>query len=306
MTDIKKKMAEAAVLYYEKKYTQQEIAEILGLSRQTVSKLLTDAVEKRVVEITIHDPENDCHELEEALCRKFGLKAAVVCSATSKNDALRHLSTIRGAVGYLTPILKKGKLKIAISWGRTVESLIAELEPVETVGNTVFPLFGATDNCKSYFSPNELARIFAEKLSAELKSTWFPYLPDTEADARLFRKTSYFRSVAKLWANADLAIVGIGDTEVLRLFETCFGHDVSEETPVGDIATHFFADDGTWIPLYKNKLCASLEDLKQTQTTVAVACGDGKTACIRGALRTGIIDVMITDEYIAGNLVAQE
>ena len=53
MENSKKQMAEAAVLYYEKEYTQQEIANLMGLSRQTVSKLLTDAVKENIVEIKI-------------------------------------------------------------------------------------------------------------------------------------------------------------------------------------------------------------------------------------------------------------
>ena len=39
-------MSEAAVLYYEEKHTQQEIADMMKLSRQTVSKLLNDALEE--------------------------------------------------------------------------------------------------------------------------------------------------------------------------------------------------------------------------------------------------------------------
>ena len=42
MKDEKLLMAEAAILYYRENKTQQEIAKLLSLSRQTVSKLLSD------------------------------------------------------------------------------------------------------------------------------------------------------------------------------------------------------------------------------------------------------------------------
>ena len=58
-------MSEVATLYYKKNMTQQEIAETLHLSRQTVSKLLSDAIEEKIVEIIIHDPEKNCKELEK-------------------------------------------------------------------------------------------------------------------------------------------------------------------------------------------------------------------------------------------------
>ena len=70
----KKQMEEAAILYYQKKYTQQEIATLMNLSRQTVSKLLNDAVKENIVEIKIHNAESDCIELERKISEKFNIK----------------------------------------------------------------------------------------------------------------------------------------------------------------------------------------------------------------------------------------
>ena len=46
-------MSEAATLYYKKNMTQQEIAKILNISRQTVSKLINDAIDEKIVEIIL-------------------------------------------------------------------------------------------------------------------------------------------------------------------------------------------------------------------------------------------------------------
>ena len=67
-------MSEVATLYYKKNLTQQEIAETLHLTRQTVSKLLSDAIEEKIVEIIIHDPQKDCKELEERIRAAFGIR----------------------------------------------------------------------------------------------------------------------------------------------------------------------------------------------------------------------------------------
>ena len=72
----KKQMQEVALLYYEKNLTQSEIAKIMNLSRQTVSKLLGDAIKEKIVEIKIHDPEITCADLEKEICGKFGIKNA--------------------------------------------------------------------------------------------------------------------------------------------------------------------------------------------------------------------------------------
>lgn len=295
----KKQMREAAVLYYEKKLTQSEIAKILGLSRQTVSKLLNDAVNEGIVEIKIHNPEITCARLENSLCLRFNIKNAIVCPVSSESEELRLLMTVKKAADYLFELIKKGNLKIAVSWGRTIEALINEFTPFISKGNTVFPLFGATDLEQACFSPNELARIFADKTGAKVKYAWFPYKPDSAEDCELFKKTSYYKSLCELWSNIDIAVVGIGNKEIIHSFGKLFGYNKKFLSVVGDVSTHFFNSDGKFTELYENTLCVSAENLKNAKETIAVACGNDKTEAIAGALRSHIVDTLITDEYTA-------
>lgn len=307
MSAEKKLMAEAAILYYEKKCTQQEIAQIMKLSRQTVSKLLTDAINEHVVEIKIHNPEKDCKEFEQKICEHFGIQNAVVSSVSGKDEALLQLMTVKKAAEYLLPILKKGNQNIALSWGRTLQALIVELPRIHVNGNTVFPLFGATDSEKSCFLSNELARGFADKIGAEVKYAWFPYRPDQAEDCELLKNTSYYKKINALWNHIDIAIVGIGNTAVLQLFEHEFGYHEKSACAVGDVATHLFAADGALIVPYSHALCASAENLRNAKQTVAIACSNGKNdkiEAIIGALRTGLIDTLVTDEHTARKMLA--
>ncbi len=299
----KKLMSEAAILYYEKKYTQQEIARLLNLSRQTVSKLLGDAMDEHIVEIIIHNPENERAELEDRLCETFGIRNAVVCNVSGQGEAIRQLMTVKKAAEYISPILAKNNLKIAISWGRTIQTLIAELPQLHTDSNVVFPLFGATDNEQACFMSNELARAFADRIGAEVKFTWFPYRPDYEEDCKLLKRTSYYKKIDELWNQIDIAIVGIGSAKVRKLFEDTIGHSTKDSSAVGDIATHFFNEDGEMVQLYDNTLCASVENLKKAKQIIAIACGDNKLSAIIGALRTGMIDTLVIDECTAQKLL---
>ena len=292
-------MSEVATLYYKKNMTQQEIAEVLHLSRQTVSKLLSDAVEEKIVEIIIHDPEKDCKELEERICATFGIRKCVVCSVSGRNESVHRLMTVQAAVDYILPIIKKGNQKIALSWGRTIQELIQNLPNLPTTGNTVFPLFGATDNENSYFSSNELARKMADKLDATPKCAWFPYMADSDGDFVLLRQLGYYKQMQEMWNTADLAILGIGNTEILDIFGKTFGYSEIHAQAIGDVATHFFDQNGTFVNLYRNTLCASVENIKNAKESVAIACGKDKAEAIAGALRTKMIDTLITDECTA-------
>ncbi len=299
----KELMAEAAILYYEKNLTQQEIANKLYLSRQTVSKLLNEAIRTKVVEIHIHQPKKDCEKLEGALQSKFNLKKAVLCSTASQNEEVRQLVTVKAATEYLLPFMLKGNLNIAMSWGRTIQTLIAQFPTIETNGNTVYPLFGATDHEESCFLSNEIARGMADKIKAKARYVWFPYLPNNLEDRDLFKKTSYYQHLLRLWDTIDIAIVGIGNTKIIDLFERTFGHAREHSSAVGDIATHFFSQDGKILNLYQNTLRATTENLKNAKNVVAIACGDDKVTAITGALRSNLIDTLITDEHTAKELL---
>ena len=295
----KKQMEEAAILYYEKKHTQQEIANLLNLSRQTVSKLLNDAVREHVVEIKIHNSQQDCRELGERICAAFGIGHAVVCGVSNTNDSLRRLMTVKQAAEYMLPLIRKGNQKIAVSWGRTIQLLAEELPREMTAGNVVFPLFGATDQEQPCFQSNELARSVADKIGAGVKYAWFPYRPDSAEDCALFQKTSYYKTICDLWNDIDIALVGIGNNEIIRTFGRTFGYNETCVTAIGDISTHFFDENGAFVELHENTLCASEENLRQAKQTIAVACGEEKAQAIVGGLRTRLIDTLITDEYTA-------
>lgn len=296
-------MYEAATLYYDKKMTQQEIADRMTLSRQTVSRLLNDAIRENIVEIKIHNPETCRKELEDRICKAFGLRECVVCSAGSKDHTIRQLMTVKAAVQYLLPILRQGNRKIALSWGQTVQELIRLLPLTQTEGNTVFPLFGATDHETSYFSSNELARAMADKIGARLRCAWFPYRTDSKTDCDLLKKLSYYQKHQALWQSADLVILGIGNAETLENLKKTFGDCQNHSQVIGDIATHFFDKNGQLIHLYDNTLCASAQDLRSARQTVAIACGSQKAEAIAGALRTQMLDTLITDEHTAKEIL---
>ncbi len=289
-------MAEVATLYYEKRMTQQEIAEAMSLSRQTVSKLLNEAIRENIVEIKIHNPQKDCEDLRREICQRYSLRDCIICPSGSKSETLRYHMTVKTAAQYVAPILEQGGLKIAVSWGKTIHDLVLSMPELTTADNLVFPLFGATDDESYFFSSNELARGMADKIGAGIKYALFPYMADNLEDYSLLRKLSYYQRVQSLWETADLAIVGIGNQKVLEIFEKHFGQGANQVGAIGDIATHFFTAEGKLLEPYDYTLCASSDNLKKIKTTVAVACGNAKVQAISGALKTGLIDILITDE----------
>ena len=304
MKNSKTLMAEISLLYYKKGLTQQEIAVSLNLTRQTVSKLLTTAINEGVVEIKIHNPEQERKDLEREFQQVFH-KNAVIAGTSKNNNELRELATVEKAIEYLSPIFQKGNLQIALSWGRSVQAFIKQFPSISTLGNTVFPLFGSTEHEQSYFLPNELAREFASKLDARVKYAWFPYQPESEEDFQLFQRTAYYKSMQKQWNCFDLAIIGIGNNTAFRLLNPTFKENNAPKNACGDVATHFFTANGEIVETNEHTLRISAEGLKNTGTKIAIAYGNDKIDAIIGAIKAGFVDTLITDEYTARAILAK-
>jgi DNA-binding transcriptional regulator LsrR (DeoR family) len=62
-------LARVASLYYDNKKTQQEIADEIGLTRSAISRVLSEAESRGIVEHIVHYPWRTSNELEESLPR---------------------------------------------------------------------------------------------------------------------------------------------------------------------------------------------------------------------------------------------
>ena len=115
-------LAQVASMYYDQEMTQSVIGEDLGLSRVKVYRLLKQAREEQIVQITIHWPIKRDIDLEKALLQAFDLKEAMVLATNPENQptALRRLGQL--GARYLEQVLKDdsvGGALVAPSLSRT-------------------------------------------------------------------------------------------------------------------------------------------------------------------------------------------
>ena len=104
-----------AKLYYRSDYSQQKIAQELGVSRPSISRLLQYAKDKGYVNIQIVDPVEDMSHMEQRLKDKLHLKDVKIASSTINDEeeikkyigitAARYLDSIIKAVDKLKKIL---------------------------------------------------------------------------------------------------------------------------------------------------------------------------------------------------------
>ena len=120
---------EAARLYYQSGQSQHEVAETLGISRPTVSKLLQHATDAGFVRITIHDPRDDQSTLAETLRARYGLSEVRVTASPANGDIHTLRQNIGAAGARLLEALVRDGDSIGVEWSNSIHAMAQALQP---------------------------------------------------------------------------------------------------------------------------------------------------------------------------------
>lgn len=255
-------MAEVARLYYVRDLTQQQIAHRLGVSRFKVLRLLEQARSEGVVRFEIDEPVPVLDELSRALEDRFGIEAVVV-----------ERDVARAAAGLLPRLLDDQDV-LGVAWGETLASVAGHLQQLE--GEIpVVQICGAIDGLVAGTGPTELAARFAAKTGGRFHPLEAPAVADERALRRAVRPTT------AIFDEVSLALVGIG----------------TRPGAAGHVLVHVFDADGRIVSAERS-IALSVAQLRRTRV-VAVAGGSRKRHAVLAALRTKLIDVLVTDAACA-------
>ena len=143
-----KKLAYVARRYYLENQRQSDIARELGVSRPMVSRMLAEARELGVVEITVHDPETRIATLLERLRLSTSIRGGVLVEDGADEDATNQL-LYQGAVELLRQLETR---RLGVGWGYLIGQLVTWLEKHPQPGSPV------TDICPLVGNANIPAR----------------------------------------------------------------------------------------------------------------------------------------------------
>ncbi|MFC4121979.1 sugar-binding transcriptional regulator [Nonomuraea zeae] len=298
-------MYAAAQQYYMEDATQGDIAKRLGVSRATVSRLLTEARKQGIVEIKVHRPAT----LED------GPLAAEVAQALN----LRRVYLVPRVSGptlgpWLAPGVTRALAQVGLESGDVVlvSSGTAVYECAreglgQYPGVTIAPAVGGQEEPQPWFQTNETTRILAERAGGVPAYLYAPALPGPELFYSLQHEPSV-RRVMDLWAHAKCAIVGVGSAPLMRQMMPAFmPRDAdSLRRAVGDVCMRVYDRDGAPItyPGSERLVATRLEELRRIPHTIAVAVGAEKVLSIVAGARGGYFNQLVTDTPTAEGLVA--
>jgi len=299
-------MVSVARMYYQRGLKQEEIAKRVKVSRASVSLLLAEARRRGIVEITIRNPLEDHAELSRKLAAEFGLQRCVVApTSIRETDILIDLTASRAAEIF-DEEARSGDT-VGIAWGRTCYSFMDRYQARGFLhGMQVLPMIGGSNRNLARYQLNEMVRSFAEKLQATPSFIHAPALAASREDYELYMGSSSMRAVSETWSKIDLAVVSVGAPPVSQEFD---GSRVLQRRataapdalPIGDICARYFDVHGRFVEdeLSGRIIGISVESLRRIPKILCVVGGLEKAYSLLGALKTGLITILVTDETTA-------
>lgn len=310
MDDSLRLLLKVAFLYYVSQQRQETIAQALSLSRSTVSRMLAEARERGLVEITINYPSETQVHVERRLEELFGLhEAVVVPDALGLPEGIGH-QVANAAAAYLNRTLRPGWI-VGVSGGRTVAQVARALQGSRPIDLTVVQLIGqiafGDGSAASMVSDYETTRGFAHALGARYQLLLAPAITEQRETGEALRAEPMVRRILDAARRADVAVVGIGALDAMshileaKLLTAGDLERLEAEGAVGDICARFFAIDGSprGATVEQRAVGVGLEDLRACPLVIGIAYGLHKAPSILGALRGGYVKALVTDEATA-------
>ena len=306
-------LATVADLYYIERLSQSEIAGRFGYSRSAISRLLTEARDHGIVEITINHPLERLYPLEQQLRSLFNLTDVRVAF----RGKLNYPRTLRlvGKVGaiYLNERLQDGAA-LGISWGTAVHEVAQSLQPRSRSGIQVVQMIGSLGYGDPLIDGPEVARIISNILGAQYHTLNAPLIVDDQVSRQALLGERRIRETLELAATADYALVGIGSVELERSSLLRAGYLTPEDLQqiqqggaVGDICATHYDILGNILDLDINNRIVGIDLQALTRSScklIGIAAGKIKAPAILGALRGGFLDTLITDSTAAEEILS--
>ena len=309
-------LADVAQLYYVDDLTQQQIARQIGVSRSNVSRLLKEARERGVIEIRVHHPLQTVPDLQRDLREQLGLHDCIVLAAATPRDGPRVVpSEIAPRLGALAARYLQERIGdqtvIGVGWGSTVYHVVTSGYLHRKVGVSVVQLMGSVGG----ETPDIDGALIAGRLGRILGGPVY-YLPApmvvTDASVRAgLMRDQHIRQTLEMARRAEGLVVSVGAVgPASGIYRAGYLNDddlayIRGQGAVGDVCGAYFKQDGSpcSLELGERTIAVSGDVMRGVPLRVGVGWGPAKALPSVGAVRAGLVNVLITDETAATEIL---
>jgi len=302
-------MIETARLYYEHNFSQQQIANKLGISRPGISRLLQKARETGIVKIEIIDPGDKGTALEAKLKEKYNLKDVIIVPNENEDNITIKQRLGKSAITYLDHLIKDNMI-LGVSWGTTMLQVAQHVQARPTLGVTIVQLNGGVTRAEYDTHASEVAQKMGEKYRAVPFLLPLPAIVDNINVKNAILSDKNIAHTLNLGKQAEVIVFTIGkfdyDSVLVKAnyFEQKEVDDLIKNGAVADVCSRIIDNKGNICSddLNNRTIGIELNEIKEKPFSIAVAGGKDKVNAIKAALKGKLFNVLITDELVASQL----
>ncbi len=301
----------AAWLHYAGGLTQAAVAKRLGVPSVKAHRLIARAVDAGMVRVSIDGAIVECVELEQALCRRFGLGFCEVAPDLGEEGLPLRSLGMAGASWLRREIELAGvEGVIGLGHGRTLAAAVQQLPRLDAAGLRFVSLIGGLTR-RYAANPYDVMHTMAARTGAQSFVLPVPFYANSAEDRAVLLAQPGVREIFDMARHAPLKVVGIGTADAgaqsvsSGMIEPREIAEITRVGGLGEMLGHFFDAHGRVLEtgLTARLLAADLEGPKGARI-VAIAGGSSKVAAIRAVLASGRLQGLITDEQTARALLA--
>ncbi|NKF30593.1 sugar-binding transcriptional regulator [Pseudomonas sp. BGM005] len=312
MVEEQRLLTKIASLYYEEGLKQSEISQQLDLSQSFVSRALSRALKEGIIKISVLRPLHFHLDLERELQKKYSIRQVIVVEPTGIGDDALKQAIGSAAAHYIeTTVTEKDRIGIS-SWSSTIRAMVGYMHNSKQKGATeVVQLLGGVGN-KGAFEATLLTQQLATLFGCPSYLLPSQSIEQSVESRHRILQLDEVREVVDRFSNLTVALVGIGELEPSQLLRNSGNYHtqsmlklLAERGAVGDICLRYYDAQGRPVLDESEEVVVSI-DLKQLHSidrVIGLAGGERKANAIRGALRGGFLDVLITDLATAQSLM---
>ncbi|MCA0047200.1 sugar-binding transcriptional regulator [Mesorhizobium sp. B283B1A] len=298
----------AAWMYFVEQMTQNEIADVLGVGRVTIVRMLAEARARNEVKITIESELLEIVRLERALERTFGLQQALVAPLTATNaDPIPAIAAKTGM--FLSDAMKSG-MRVGVGWGVTLFHTLPFISAKSLTDFSVISLLGGVGVARRV-NPAEFAWRFAQIFQGDGYLMPTPAVVDSVETKIALVERCGLQEIFEMADALDAVLLSVGGIASATTFSRGgFLKEADREAllargAVGDLLFHFYDRNGDLVdhPVNSHVMSVDVDRLRKAPIRILTSGGEEKTAALLGAMNLIAPTILITDEESARRML---
>ena len=306
-------IARVAELFYIHNISQYEIANKFNFSKAKVCRMIKEAKKRKIIEFQIKNIDQRAINLEQQVEKFYNLREVIIFY---NSDIITYDEEIIfqeiGKLGfdYIKRVINDN-LNFALTWGKTLRYVIKTLRFEKKYKINVFSTIGSVSLTDTENQAANITQMFCEKVGGKCYPIYLPLFVKTSELKETLMHSNEISKIIGDSSKIDYYFTSLGAISKISRMYTLGGFGLEflntliEKKIIGEVGLNFYDINGNFINagMEDRTIKLSVEQIKKIKNKIVIAFGPEKIEAVKGFLKTGIADVLITDSKTAEKII---